>query len=155
MDALSQFIQSNPDPGKLKRALAVQMVQQNHKHREIQAILEVSSGFISKWTQAFEQQGVKGLQLRHIGSVGYLTHQQRQAVIDWLKQKNYWNLQELETHIEEHYEVVFESNQSYYARFAPNAPEQNPVEDIWLQAKRWIRECYHLCRSFTNDLGLL
>ncbi len=34
-------------------------------------------------------------------------------------------------------------------RFAPNAPEQNPVEDIWLQAKRWIRECYHLCRSFT------
>lgn len=34
-------------------------------------------------------------------------------------------------------------------RFAPNAPEQNPVEDIWLQAKRWIRECYHLCKSFT------
>lgn len=33
-------------------------------------------------------------------------------------------------------------------RFAPNAPEQNPVEDIWLQAKRWIRECYHLCKSF-------
>lgn len=33
-------------------------------------------------------------------------------------------------------------------RFAPNAPEQNPVEDIWLQAKRWIRECYHLCQSF-------
>ncbi len=33
-------------------------------------------------------------------------------------------------------------------RFAPNAPEQNPVEDIWLQAKRFIRECYHLCKSF-------
>jgi transposase len=33
-------------------------------------------------------------------------------------------------------------------RLAPNAPEQNPVEDIWLQAKRWIRECYHLCKSF-------
>jgi len=34
-------------------------------------------------------------------------------------------------------------------RLAPNAPEQNPVEDIWLQAKRWIREWYHLCKSFT------
>lgn len=34
-------------------------------------------------------------------------------------------------------------------RLAPNAPEQNPVEDIWLQAKRFIRECYHLCNSFT------
>ncbi len=34
-------------------------------------------------------------------------------------------------------------------RFAPNAPEQNPVEDVWLQAKRFIREFYHLCKSFS------
>ncbi len=34
-------------------------------------------------------------------------------------------------------------------RFAPNAPEQNPVEDVWLQAKRFIRNSYHLCNSFT------
>jgi transposase len=33
-------------------------------------------------------------------------------------------------------------------RFAPNAPEQNPIEDVWLQAKRFIREYYMLCRSF-------
>lgn len=33
-------------------------------------------------------------------------------------------------------------------RLAPNAPEQNPVEDIWLQAKCFIRQCYHLCKSF-------
>lgn len=33
--------------------------------------------------------------------------------------------------------------------FAPNAPQQNPVEDIWLQAKRMIREFYFLCRSFS------
>jgi len=33
-------------------------------------------------------------------------------------------------------------------RLAPNAPQQNPIEDIWLQAKRFIRECYHLCKSF-------
>ena len=33
-------------------------------------------------------------------------------------------------------------------RFAPNDPTQNPIEDIWLQAKQWIRECYHLCQTF-------
>ncbi len=32
--------------------------------------------------------------------------------------------------------------------FAPNAPEQNPVEDIWLQAKNFIRRYYHLCKDF-------
>lgn len=33
-------------------------------------------------------------------------------------------------------------------KFAPNAPEQNPVEDIWLQVKNFIRQFYHLCKSF-------
>lgn len=34
-------------------------------------------------------------------------------------------------------------------RFAPNAPEQNPVEDVWLQTKRFIREFYCFCSSFS------
>jgi len=33
-------------------------------------------------------------------------------------------------------------------KFAPNAPEQNPVEDIWLQTKSLIGQFYHLCSSF-------
>jgi len=33
--------------------------------------------------------------------------------------------------------------------FAPNAPEQNPVEDIWLQAKNFLREFSSLCQSFS------
>ena len=33
-------------------------------------------------------------------------------------------------------------------RLAPNCPQQNPMEDIWLQGKRFIREFYHLCKSF-------
>ncbi|OYQ64269.1 hypothetical protein B9G53_12610 [Pseudanabaena sp. SR411] len=33
-------------------------------------------------------------------------------------------------------------------RFAPNDPKQKPIEDIWLQAKQFIREFYHLCKSF-------
>jgi transposase len=32
--------------------------------------------------------------------------------------------------------------------FAPNSPEQNPVEDIWLQTKNFMIVFYHLCSSF-------
>jgi transposase len=35
-------------------------------------------------------------------------------------------------------------------RFAPNDPRQNPVEDIWLQAKRFLGEFYYLCQSFST-----
>jgi putative transposase len=34
--------------------------------------------------------------------------------------------------------------------FAPNAPEQNPVEDIWLKAKQWVRKNWRLCDTFRN-----
>jgi transposase len=33
-------------------------------------------------------------------------------------------------------------------RFAPNAPEQNPVEDVWLQTKNFLRRFWPLCKSF-------
>lgn len=35
-------------------------------------------------------------------------------------------------------------------RLAPNAPEQNPVEDIWLQAKQFVRKCARLCQKFKS-----
>lgn len=118
MDKLTEFIQSNPDSRELKRALAVQMVMQDYTYYEIRDVLKVSIGFITKWRQHYEQQGVAGLYLRHQGSKGYLTSEQRQGVQAWLKQKNYWNLVELQQHVEEQYDVVFESKQSYYTLFA-------------------------------------
>lgn len=39
-------------------------------------------------------------------------------------------------------------------KFAPNAPEQNPVEDVWLQTKSFIRQFYHLCKSFKEVKSL-
>jgi len=147
MDELSQFIQGNPDPRELKRALAVQMVLQDYRHREIQAVLQVSSGFISKWTQAFEQQGVKGLRLQHKGSTGYLDVQERLTVLEWLKQKNYWDLQELQAHIENSYDVVFRSLQSYYELFRvagiswKKTQKRNPKKDLELVKKNMRLLC--------------
>ncbi len=72
MEDMSELIQSNPDPRELKRALAVQMVMQNYTYFEIRDVLQVSVGFISKWKQMFEEQGVAGLALKYQGSTGYL-----------------------------------------------------------------------------------
>jgi transposase len=33
--------------------------------------------------------------------------------------------------------------------FAPYAPEENPVEEIWLQVKNFIRRFYYICKSFS------
>jgi transposase len=141
MDELSQFIQGNPDPRELKRALAVQMVLQDYRHREIQAVLQVSSGFISKWTQAFEQHSVEGLRLQHKGSTGYLDAGERLAVLEWLKQKNYWDLQELQAYLENSHDVVFRSEHRYYELFhvagisSKKTQKRNPKKDLELVKK--------------------
>ena len=142
LDDLNKFIQSNPDPRELKRAVAVQMFLQSYKHCEIQTILGVSSGFISKWTRLYEQFGVSGLRLGYLGSIGYLEPEQRQAVITWLKTKNYWNLAELQGHVQDEFDVVFDSKQSYYTLFEQagiswkKTQKRNPKEDPALVQKK-------------------
>ena len=136
MDELEQFIHSNPDARELKRALAVQLVHHHHQHRQIQSILQVCSGFITKWTRIYEQQGVAGLKLRYQGSQSYLNVEQRQQVLAWLKEKNYWNLEELQTYLEVDYDIVFQSKQSYYDLFTQadiswkKNQRSNPKKDL-------------------------
>jgi putative transposase len=142
LDGLNKFIQSNPDPRELKRAVAVQMFLQNYKHREIQAILGVSSGFISKWSRLYQQFGVSRLRLGYQGSAGYLEPEQRQAIITWLQTKNYWDLAELQGHIQDELDVVFDSKQSYYTLFEQagiswkKTQKRNPKEDPVLVQKK-------------------
>ena len=141
-EELNEFIQSNPDARELKRAVAVQMFGKGYKHREIGESLGVSSGFISKWTQVYQQRGLSGLKLAYQGSVGYLEPGQRQAVIAWLQSKNYWNLAELQGYIQDEYDVVFDSKQSYYTLFEQagiswkKTQKRNPQEDPKLVEKK-------------------
>ncbi len=64
----------------------------------------VTSGFISKWKQAYEAYGVDGILLGYQGSTGYLYKEQRMKVIEWLQQKDYWLLEELVTHLCQKYD---------------------------------------------------
>jgi putative transposase len=34
--------------------------------------------------------------------------------------------------------------------FAPNAPQQNPVEDIWLKGKNWLRKRFAYNKTFAD-----
>lgn len=117
MEELSAFIESNPDPRELKRALAVKMTLQGYLHREIMKILEVSSGFISKWKQAFIFDGLDGLKLGYQGSKGYLSEDEKQKVLTWLQNKNTWNLNELEYYMASEFSVTFSAKSSYYDLF--------------------------------------
>ena len=81
LDDLTTLIRLNPDPRELKRAIAVQMWNKGHKHQDIQDSLSVSSGFISKWTQRYEREGILSLKLAHRASTGYLDPEQRSKVI--------------------------------------------------------------------------
>lgn len=115
METLEQFIQSNPHPRELKRALAVQMSQRRHSYREIRDVLQVSIGFISASHQRYDTQGIAGLRSHYWGTRGYLNAEQKQQLLDTLAQQEAWTLEEVIEHIENQYGVVYQSQQSYYA----------------------------------------
>jgi putative transposase len=114
MDALQQFIATTHDARELKRAMVIQMRQQGYSYHQIASLLQVSESFIVKWQRLFQAQGVEGLQLGYWGTQGYLKPTDKQAVMLWLQQRQTCQLEELVTHIELTYGVVFQSKQSYY-----------------------------------------
>lgn len=145
MEELDAFIDSNPDPRELKRAIAVRMTLRGYPHREIMKILQVSSGFVSKWKQAFIINGIEGIKLGYQGSKGYLSSQEKAIVMSWLKEKNSWNLNELEYYIAEQFKVTFSAKSSYYDLFHEagiswkKSQKKNPRKDpeaVALKKKR-------------------
>jgi putative transposase len=81
------------------------MVKQNYGYAQISELLGVSLGFISNYKQEFLNNGIEGLKLKYQGSKAYLSSQQKQEIIQWLEQKDYWQLSELKTQIEVSYGV--------------------------------------------------
>ena len=135
LSALEDFIRSNPDARELKRALAVKMTLSQYTHAQIEALLGITSGFISKWKLRYVADGVAALRLAHRGSQPYLSADQRQQVIDWLQLQERTSVPEVATYIEQHFQIRFKSEQSYYdllnqARFSwKKSQARNPQAD--------------------------
>ena len=114
---LVDLIKSNPDPRELKRALAIKMSIERQPDQIITQILGVSRSFIRDWKKAFKAEGIAGIKLGYQGAKGKLTIEQKIEIIEWLKNKEYWHLDELMNHLEDKYDVVYKSKQSYYDLF--------------------------------------
>ena len=99
-------------------------------------ILSVTPGFISQSKKAYIAQGAAGLLLKYKGSQRFLRPEERQAVIQWLHEQKEWNVDHLKAHIEDTYDVVFQSRQSNYHLSAPakiawkKAQRTNPQRDL-------------------------
>jgi len=114
IQALDEWVKNNSDSRELKRAMAVKLNLQGWDYRSIAQVLHVSNGFISKWNKRFKEFGVEGLKLSYKGSMGYLTKQQKQEVINWLNQEQNQRLEKVKCYLKEKYGINFKSNSSYY-----------------------------------------
>ena len=114
LQELSDFIDGNPDPRELKRAMSVMMWIEGVPGPKIQKILNVSATFISQSKMKFIKNGVEELKLKYQGSKAYLSRAQRLEIVNYLKTQEYLSLQEFQIYIEDKYDVRFKSNQSYY-----------------------------------------
>jgi putative transposase len=115
---LTTFLAENRDSREYRRALAVKLALQGYLYETISDMLDVTPGFVSQSKKAYETQGTAGLTLKHKGSQPYLSAEERQAVIDWLKNEQEWSVERLHAYIETNYGVVFQSRQSYYQLLA-------------------------------------
>lgn len=118
-----------------KRAIAVKLDLQGYVSSFIEDLLNVSASFIRKWRIQYRKYGIDRLYLQHQGSQGYLSPAERAEVIAFLLTKDYYSIEELCEYVDEQYNVVYQSKQSYYdllheARIGWKKTEKsNPAKD--------------------------
>ena len=153
MAVLSEFIKSNPDGRELKRAVAVKMALAGEPYGKISQFLGMPKSCITLWKQKFIAEGLAGIRLGYKGSKGYLTASQRGEIIVWLQARQYWNLDELVSYIDEHDDVIYRSRQSYYDLFAAagiswkKTQKVNPKTDLELVAHKRQEICEFLTQN--------
>jgi putative transposase len=97
-----------------KRALAVKLDLLNYSSAFIEELLGVSGSFIRKWRNQYDRYGIDRLYLQYHGSQGYLSQEEREEVLTFLRTKDYYSVEALRDYLEEQYAVVYKSKQSYY-----------------------------------------
>ena len=132
---LTAFLAEQRDSREYRRALAVKLALQGYLYEAISDMLDVTPGFISQVKKAYETAGTAGLTLKYQGTQPYLSEDERQAVIIWLKAQHEWSVERLHDYLATTYGVVFQSRQSYYQLLAEaeitykRAQRSNPKGD--------------------------
>nr|WP_157999183.1 winged helix-turn-helix domain-containing protein [Anaplasma marginale] len=87
-------------------------------------------------------EGIAGLRLKYKGAKPLLNVEEKEEILKWLQQKNYWDLKELYSYILTNYNVTFKSKQSYYDLFKEagiswkKSQKKNPKRDPELVKKK-------------------
>ena len=97
-----------------KRAFAVKLDLLGYSSAWIETLLGVSGSFIRKWRTQYARYGVQRFYLQYQGSRGYLSPAERAEVIAFLKTQEYYRVDALREYVDEQYDVVCTSKQSYY-----------------------------------------
>jgi putative transposase len=113
----TDFLNEVEDIREYKRAIAVQMVRQGISTDTIVQVLQVSKPFISKWKRIVDEEGIAGVKLGYRGSKGYLTRDQREQTIQWIRDQQTWSVPNLRAYLKDMFGVEYQSMQSYYALF--------------------------------------
>jgi putative transposase len=145
ISSLESFIKSDIDARELKRAVAVKMAIEGHPHKLISQLLGVGKDFVGDWKKNFKANGIEGIKLGYKGSKKYLTPEQTVEISEWLRNRQYWHLDELINHLDNQYGIVYKSKQSYYDLFDlaniswKKSQKINPKFDETLVKKRLMR----------------
>ena len=135
IDELDNFINQTNDSREFQRARAVKMALQRKPCSEIEDLLQVSPSFVSKWKNRVIFEGVESLKVQYQGRKSYLTAAEKEETINWLRQQDYCRLEDLQTHLEKEYGVIYQSAQSYYSLFNQaqiswkKTQKKNPLRD--------------------------
>jgi len=114
MLTLEEIITNSKETREVKRALAVKMIIQGVSVKDIEEILQVSDSFISKWKLIYLEEGAEALLLKYQGKKSYLDEDSRKEIIFFLETKKTFSVEELRDYLENKYQVVYKSKQSYY-----------------------------------------
>lgn len=114
MHSLDEMITEATDVRELKRALSVKMGQEELTPAVISRLLNVSLQYVSKWKVIYEREGVAGLRLGYQGRASYLTEEQRQAVVEWIRGEATLSVEAVRDYVEACYGIVYQSKPSYY-----------------------------------------
>jgi len=130
-----------------KRGAAVQVPMLNQKERQ------TYYGAVNLLTREFHlQEAAAGNGENTVEFVKWLQskHPDKRIWIIWDGAKHH-RYGEMKKYLEEQNDGLQEEDWRITCSwFAPNAPEQNPVEDIWLQGKNAIRKAFNENQTFTK-----
>jgi transposase len=112
---LNDFINQTKEAKEIKRALAVKMILEGKSCHEVKALLQVSHSFISMWKNQALFSGVESLKLQFKGSKSDLKPEEKEQVINWLREQEYLRLSDFKNYLQREYNIIYKSNQSYYA----------------------------------------